>query len=117
MGSVVSEKQRATPVVVAPGCGHVGNRAAVIQALREQSVMSMPIRASLWISAGRNHLLSEEIDQQQGCVAFRAVTAQPDGAGKETAVWAAALADEAFTATRALVDRLRHDRPATLAFL
>jgi hypothetical protein len=32
------------------GCGHVGNRAAVIQALREQSVMSTPIRAALWIT-------------------------------------------------------------------
>jgi hypothetical protein len=53
----------------------VGNRAAVIQALREQSGMSMPIRAPLWISVGRNHLLSEQIDQQQGCVAFRAVAA------------------------------------------
>src|SRR6266536_735975 len=104
MGSVVSEKQRAAPVVVAPGCGHVGNRAAVIQALREQSVMSMPIRAPLWISAGRNHLLSEEIDQQQGCVAFRAVTAQADGAAEQIALRAAPLADEALTTALAFVD-------------
>src|SRR5437879_12009657 len=85
------------------GCGHVGNRAAVIQALREQSAMSTPIRATLWISGCADHLLPEQIDQQQGCVAFRAVTAQADGAAKQLAIGAAALADEPFTAARALV--------------
>ena len=64
-----------------------------------------------------NHLLSEQIDQQQGCVAFRAVTAQADGTAEQIAVWAATLADEAFTATLALVDGLRHDRAATLEVL
>jgi len=64
----------------------------------------------------RNHLLSEQIDQQQRCVAFRALTAQADGAAKEIAVWAATLADEAFTATRALVDGVRHHHAATLEF-
>jgi len=65
----------------------------------------------------RNHLLSEQIDQQQGCVAFGAVAAQADGTIKEMAIWAAALADEAFAAARALVDGLRHHRAATLEFL
>ena len=37
----------------------MGNRAAVIQALREQSGMSTPIRAALWISGCWDHLLSE----------------------------------------------------------
>jgi hypothetical protein len=32
------------------------------------------------------HLLSDEIDQQQGRVAFRAVAAQANGAAKEMAV-------------------------------
>ena len=64
-----------------------------------------------------DHLLSEQIDQQQGRVAFRAVTAQADGAAKEIAVWAAALADEAFAAARALVDGLRHYRATTLEVL
>jgi len=95
----------------------VGNRAAVIQALREQSGMSTPIRAALWISAGGDHPLSQQIDQQQGCVAFRAVTAQANGAAKEIALRAAALADKPLSAARALVHRLRHHRAATLELL
>src|SRR5207248_1108174 len=75
------------------GCGHVGNPAGVVQAVREQSGMSTPIRAALWISGCVDHLLSEQIDQQQGYLAFRAVTAQADGVAKEIAVWAASLAD------------------------
>jgi hypothetical protein len=96
----------------------VGNRAAVIQALREQSGMSTPnSRAAVDNSGSANHLLSEQIDQQQGCIAFRAVTAQANGASKETAVRAAALADEAFTAAGAFVDSPRRHRAATLEFL
>ena len=80
--------------------------------------MSTPdSRGAVDNSMRRNHLLSEQIDQQQGCVALRAVTAQADGASKETAVWAAALADEAFTAIGALVDSLRHHRAAALEVL
>ncbi len=79
--------------------------------------MSTPMRAALWISGRADHLLSKQIDQQQGCLAFRAVTAQADGAAKEVALWAASLADEAFTATRALVDGVRHHHAATLEFL
>jgi len=45
------------------------------------------------------------------------VTAQPNGASEKTAVWAAALADEAFTAAGALVDSARHHRAATLELL
>src|SRR3954454_9902301 len=74
-------------------------------------------RCGITHSGSANHLLSEQIDQQQGCIAFRAVTAQANGASKETAVWAAALADEAFTAAGALVDRPRHHHSATLEFL
>ena len=95
----------------------MGNPAGVSQALREQSVMSTPIRAAVWISGGVDHLLSEQIDQQQGCVAFRAMTAQSEGTSKELAVWAATLADEAFTAALAFVDGLRHHRAAALEFL
>ena len=65
----------------------------------------------------RNHLLSEQIEQQQGCVAFRAVTAQADGPAEQIALWAAPLADEAFTATGALIDRVRDDRAPLLEFL
>ena len=68
-------------------------------------------------SVRRNHLLSEQIDQQQGCVALRAVTAQSDGTIKELAIWAAALADEALTATLAFVDGVRHYCAAALEFL
>jgi hypothetical protein len=95
----------------------VANRAAVIQALREQSGMSTPIRAALWISGCAGHLLSEQIDQQQGCVAVRAVTTQADGAAKQIAMWAVSFADEAFTAARAFVDGLRHHCVATLELL
>jgi hypothetical protein len=65
----------------------------------------------------RNHLLSEQIDQQQGCVAFGAVTAQADGAAEQIAGWAATLTDEAFAATLAFVDGLRHYRATTLEVL
>ena len=61
--------------------------------------MSIPIRAPLWIiflGGLVNHLLSEQVDHEQGCVAFRAVTAQTDGARKEMALGAAPLADETF---------------------
>jgi hypothetical protein len=60
-----------------------------------------------------NHLLSEEIDQQQWRVALGAVATQTDGARKELAFWATALADEAFTAARAFVHGLRHYGSAT----
>ena len=79
--------------------------------------MSTPIRAALWISGCGDHLLCEQIDQQHGCVAFRALTAQADGPAEHIAVWAAPLADEAFTATGALIDRVRADRAATLELL
>jgi len=74
-------------------------------------------RAAVDNSVRRNHLLSHQINQQQGCVAFRAVTAQADGAAEQIAGWAAPLADEAFTATLAFVDGLRHDRATTLEVL
>ena len=94
------------------------NPCGVSQALREQSGMSTPIpRGAVDNSVRRNHLLSEEIDQQQGCVAFRAVTAQADGPAEQIALWAAPLADEAFTAALALVDGLRHHRAAALELL
>jgi hypothetical protein len=89
-----------------------------VQALREQSGMSIPdSRRAVDNSVRRNHLLAEQIDQQQGCVAFRAMTAQSDDTSKEMAVWAAPLADEAFTAALAFVDGLRHDRAAALEVL
>ena len=36
----------------------MGKPEGLVQALREQSVMSMPIRAALWISGCGDHLLS-----------------------------------------------------------
>ena len=68
-------------------------------------------------SVRRNHLLSEEIDQQEWRIAFGVVAAQPDGAAKEMALWATPLADATFTATRAFVHGLRHHRAATLEVL
>ena len=79
--------------------------------------MSTPIFAAPWISGYVDHLLSEQIDQQQGCVAFGAVTAQADGAAEQIAGWAAPLTDEAFAATLAFVDGLRHYRATTLEVL
>ena len=95
----------------------MGNPEGVIQALREQSVMSTPDSRGAVDSRCADHLLFEQINQHQGCVALRAVTAQSDGTSKEMALWAAALADEAFAATLAFVDGLRHDRAAALEFL
>ena len=68
-------------------------------------------------SVRRNHLLSEEIDQQEWRVAFGAVTAQSDSPAIEMALRAAPLADETFTAPGALIDRVRDDRAPPLEFL
>jgi len=68
-------------------------------------------------SASPDHLLSEQIDQQQRRVAFRAVATQANGAGKEMALWAAALADEALAAAGTLVDSPRYHRAPTLELL
>jgi len=68
-------------------------------------------------SVSANHLLSEQVDHEQGCVALRAVTAQADGASKEMALRAATLADETFATSGAFVDRSRHHPAATLKFL
>ena len=65
----------------------------------------------------RNHLLSEEIDQQEWRIAFGAGAAQPNGPAIEIALWAAPFADETFTATGALIDRVRDDRATLLEFL
>lgn len=96
----------------------MGNPEGVIRALREQSVMSTPIRAPLWkTSASADHLLSEQIDQQHGRIALRAVTAQAHGAAKELAVWAATFTELAFTATRALIQGVRHHGARSLELL
>ena len=95
----------------------MGNPEGVIQALREQSVMSTPDSRGAVDSGCADHLLSEQIDQQQGCVALRAVTAQSDGTSKEMALWAATLADEALAAALAFVDGVRHYCAAALEFL
>ena len=68
-------------------------------------------------SVRRNHLLSEEIEQQEWRIAFGAVAAQPDGAAKEMALRATPLADETFTAAGALVNRVRDDRAPLLECL
>ena len=94
LGSVVSEKT-ASGARRSSGVG-MWVTAQRLSKLCEQSGMSMPIRAPLWISAGDDHLLSEEISDQEWYLAFRAVTAQTDGTAKEIALRAATLADEAF---------------------
>jgi hypothetical protein len=65
----------------------------------------------------RNHLLPDEIDQQEWGIAFGAVAAQPDGPAKELALRATPLADETFTAAGALINRVRDDRALLLEFL
>ena len=74
-------------------------------------------RAAVDNSASGDHLLSEQIDEQHGRIAFGAVTTQADGAAKEVALWTATLADEALTTAWALEDRPRHQRAATLELL
>jgi hypothetical protein len=54
----------------------VGNRAAVIQALREQSGMSTPIHAALWIPRALLNVLLKQIGEQDRLVAFRTMTTQ-----------------------------------------
>jgi hypothetical protein len=68
-------------------------------------------------SASPDHLLSEQVDQQQGCVALRAVTTQTHGTAKELAVRAATVTEVAFTATRALVQGVRHHGATSLELL
>ena len=65
-------------------------------------------------SASGHHLLSEEIDQQQRRVAFRAVTTEAHGTSEEIARRVAPLADESFGATGAFVDGVRDHHAATL---
>jgi len=79
--------------------------------------MSTPIRAPLWISGCGGHLLSKQIDEQHWCLALRAVTAQANGSAEQVALRTTTLADEALGTTRALVDRLRHQRAAPLQLL
>ncbi len=64
-----------------------------------------------------NHLLSEELDQQKWRVAFWALATQTDGTVKEAALGATPLTDETLTTIGAFVDRLCHDRSATLELL
>jgi hypothetical protein len=65
-------------------------------------------------SARCNHLLSEEIDQQEWRVALGAVTSETNGPCKDLAFGAPALADGAFTADGAFVYGPRHYCSATL---
>lgn len=68
-------------------------------------------------SVSDHHLLSEEIDQQQRRVAFRAVSTQADRTAKEVAVGASALTDQPFAATRAFVHGVRDHHAVPLEFL
>ena len=91
------------------------NPEGVFQALREQSGMSTPIRATLWITqCVTNHLLSEQVFKEHGAVALRARPAHTDRTSKQVAGVAASLAEEALTASAALVDRVGHQRFAAL---
>jgi hypothetical protein len=86
----------------------VGNRAAVIQALREQSGMSTPIRVALWMPHALLDVLLEQIREQDRLVAFRTVTTQSDRPAEPTGL-TAALADEALLAVRTFVDRVGYE--------
>lgn len=84
---------------------------------RAQRHVHADSRAAVDNSVSANHLLSEQIDQQNGCVAFWAVTAQVDGSVEQVAVRAATLADVALGATRALIDRVSRQCAAALQLL
>lgn len=79
--------------------------------------MSTPISRAAVDNSASNHLLSEQIDQQHGHVAFWTVTTQAYGSAKKLALWAATLADTALPTTRALVDRPRHHSAPPLELL
>ena len=89
----------------------------VVQALREQSGISTPIRATLWIYALGEHPLSEQIIDENGAVAIWTRPARSQGSAKQIARFAAADADEALAALAALVDRVIDECFATLKCL
>jgi hypothetical protein len=91
----------------------VVNPEGVFQVLREQT--SCPRRlARCCGSRGRNHLLSEQVGNENGGVALWAHAAQADRASELVAVAAASLAEEALTAPAA---RVGHQRFAALESL
>jgi hypothetical protein len=65
----------------------------------------------------RGHLLSQHVDQQQGCIAFWAMATQTDSTAIQIAVRAATLPDATLTTAGALVDRLRDDGATSLELL
>jgi hypothetical protein len=68
-------------------------------------------------SASCDHLLSEEIDQQEWRVTLGAVTTQANGPCKKLAFGATALADRAFTADGAFVHSPRDYGSAPLELM
>jgi hypothetical protein len=97
------------------GRGHVGNRAAVIQALREQSGMSTPHARSVVDSLGADRVLSfQKIGEQDRLVAFWTVTAQSYRPAEEVAIRTAALADKTLLTVWTLVDDVARQLALTL---
>ena len=85
-----------------------------MQALLAQSGMSIPIRAPLWISVGGNHLLSEQIDQQQGWSHAGQWPPKPIARLKR---WHSGQRRSPTRRSPQLVHRLRRHCPATLELL
>ena len=77
--------------------GGVHRTRKVVQALREQSGMSTPIRAPLWIQAVATTSSPSRSTSSTG-VSHSGHDRPSRGAAKQIAVWAATLADEAFAA-------------------
>ena len=78
----------------------------VVQALREQSGISTPIRATLWIHALVNTPSPSSSSTRTGPVAIWTRPAWSQGSAKQIARFAAADANEPVAALAALVDRV-----------
>jgi hypothetical protein len=88
----------------------------VVQALREQSGISTPIRATLWLRPGE-HPLSEQVVDENGAVAIWTRSARSQGSAEQVAGFAAADADEPLAALAALIDRVIDECLAALKCL
>ena len=104
-------RRRSNPVV-----GHVVNAEGVFQALREQSGMSTPIRATLWIQAVAITPSPSRSSRRTGVSQSGHDPLMPSAA-KQVAVFTTMLADKSLTATWTLVHRVSHQRFAALECL
>ena len=111
---------REAVAVVAAGCGHVVNLEGssgpwqVVQALREQSGISIPDLREAVDLRPEEHPLSEQVIDENGVVAIWTRPAGSQSSAKPIARFAAADADEPVAALATLVDRVIDECFATL---